>query len=487
MLSAILAFFQSKAGIAVLIAIIAMPIIFVVATEPGTVGDPWTEGGEASKSGYAFKANFDDNKYATAWISNMDSESITLTTQIKRWAVITGAEVKSVRFNLYFETMLIKTIPETGWINVPDINFWEGGQWYTVASQTTTIKGELVGRLKVELVVKIDDMWPYPDFEGEVGAWDGAYLESGRGQIYLYGDQGPFEEGESARVYVSTGYTGIEAGWTVRLNAPPDRTDLFTVRNVGTIPDNADRIVSILIEDGWFKIGSTNTFTVELWNHLFDVGFTQIFTIDLRERAPGTPVITRAWTGNLATITVSSQRTYADIDTFIIWAWYGEETMPSLSDGESWVQNGVQYQASPTGTGNYTAMFTIQAKNQDGNIRVKIIARDVEGRSSAPGYLELIVENGNFEDARDPTISQPFLWTWLVVIIITLGFVIGAICLISLYKAQMLGLGVALFLICVLIFCLLAYFVGNDPSLAPKLGYVMIDIRQALDGVIACG
>lgn len=431
----------------------------------GDWGATWTEGDVEHHKGHEGQVTNSDTHYATSHLSNADSEDITAQGQARRVDGLTPYSLEQYRYIAYYEGTEIRSYPPNdGWLDWPTV--WLLNEWYFAEAWTFNVVGELVGQLEIKMECKMNAVFPWSDWEG-VMARDGAYLESGKGEIYVYGSQEVFEEGDSAPIFVRTGFTN-GAGWTVKLYPPPDRPDLSTT-TITTMGDDAQQIVEILIQDGWFQSGGINIFTVELWNHLFDVGFTQIFTIDQYERMPGTPDLTYEAAGNTLTITASAESTYADITEFWVWAWYGDFTMPSMSDGQSWIIYNQHNAASQTTGSNYTATFTVQAKNFDGNVMIKTIARDGEGRSSEPAYLSAIVEGGSFTDIEPPT-KQAFLWTAMVYVVLFVGILLSSLLFIRSYLAGSVEMGAVWLAVGTIITIIVTYIVGVTPDLAMLLG-----------------
>lgn len=428
----------------------------------------FTEGEDQGNHSWTGRLILTDTEYTTAWQSNADSEDIT----VQPWVKV-GFSLHA--FSLY---QLIATVegvehsrfPATGWVS-PQPSIIPGGTFIPLQSWTFNIQGEKVGRLKVQMRAVLRPTLPLPTlkvWEGDFG-WDGAFLKSGRGEIFLYGNQGPFEEGSNAQVYVSTGFTN-GAGWSVRLRPPITRPGLFPVKTVITLGDDKSQVVPIRIEEGWFVVGELvdNTFTVELWNHLFDIGFTQLMTIDDLARAPGQPAVSFDLERNTATITAVSVATFKNIDSFFVWAWYGSQTMPSISDSQSWIQNGVEY--IPTAMGdNYSVTFTVNAKNFDGTVIIKVVASDTDGRASPPGFVSLKVVQGSFEPG--PNIGQPFIWSLIVYILIAMGLIFGFIMAYYIWiTTGSIGMTLFAFLILFGVFGIAAFVAGSVPSIATLLG-----------------
>ena len=393
-----------------LVIILAVVAMLALVASPLTISGWNTDGEEGSSHGYTFKVNLTKDKYVVSWKSNVDSEDITATVTVKRTAVITGAIVQGVRLNFYVNGQLIDSKPTaTGYYGMPHISVWEGGHWYLMAAATTHVKGNMPGKLTVKAQVKIAD--PFGNVDKEL-AWDGAYLKSGKGSVYLSGDQGPFETGSTATVAIETGYS--PDGWTAKLYPPMDRADLSSPIDTKTFENDKRTTWSIKIQDGWFKAGTSNEFRVELWNDYFEEGFTQIFAVDDLSRIPVITDIAVQNNGDSMTYTITANRTYANLDKVTVWAWYGYggTTMPSTEDTESWVLYAADYSFS----GN-TATFEVKPKNQDGTIVVKAVAYDVDGRTSEPYLTSVIVKAGSTSQGGNPNNGQ-FLWTTPVIALV---------------------------------------------------------------------
>jgi hypothetical protein len=254
--------------------------------------------------------------------------------------------------------------------------------------------------------------------------WDGAYLKSGRGEIYLPSNQlGPFEEGEVVKLFARTGYTSANK-WVVKIYPPPGRTDLVQSGTIiSNLADDTQTYVSWTVPVGAFKAQTgdplMNQWRAELWNDYFDVGFEQLFTIDQHERAPLISSIDAINNGGSFTYILNCNRTYAELSTVVVYAWYGYggTTMPSTSDGESWIFNGKPFPVT-----NNIATFTVTPKNVDGTIIVKAILVDVEGRTSMPEYSSITVVAGSTGPGPSP-LSQPFIWTWVAILIVVVAII----------------------------------------------------------------
>lgn len=427
----------------------------------------WTTDGEIQGAHqWEGKVELSDTEYATAWKSGEESEHITA----QGFSRLTDFSVHTFTNYYYVATLegvQVARHPTSGWIPVPPAQIIRN-VWYPKEAWTFTLSGELFGRLKVQMVAQLNAGWPWEDWQGDFG-WDGAELKSGLGEILLFDDPGPFAEGETARVRAKTGFTN-GAGWEVWLRPPLTRPNLFPVTTIATLGDNTDEIISIVIEEGWFIEGSweDNTLTAELYNTLFQVGFEQIFTIDDRARAPTKPATDYTLSGNTATITAVSQATFKNIKEFVVWAWYGSQTMPTIDDSQSWIQNGVEYTPSSFGD-NYSVTFDVQAKNFDGNIVVKIVASDTDGRTSTPSFVSLKVEDGGFEIG--PKLTQPFIWSIMVSLLIALGLIFGFIVAYYVWTVTgSPGMTMFAFLIIFGVFGVGAFVAGSVPSIATLLG-----------------
>ena len=468
MLGTLSAIFKGKAGALVLTVLLLVAGMYVF-TATATV-DSWTEGGIGLAHGWDGRGTLSDTDYATSWISNADSEDITYQGEFMIDETFTFHQPTKYYYVAELNGAQLARYPSTGYIDdIPQHLVWVRDKWYNLDVWTFNVKGEVVGQLKVYTVMHLDGGFLYDNWEDEFG-WDGAYLHSGRGEIFAYGDKGPFEEGEAAQIFVRTGFTNGN-GWTVKLYPPADRTDLST-QTLKTLADDDEDIISITVQSGWFKEGSTNEFRVELWNHLFSVGFDHFFSIDDRELAPGTPTITKSWTGSTATFQISSVATYKDIDKFVVWAWYGGRTKPSLDDGESWILYSKDYPATATIDGDtFTTTVTIEAKNKDGNVVIEVVARDPDGRNSGPAIAQLIVENGGFDDTDDD-FEQPFIFSVLVGVLMIIGIILGFAIALMLYKGgQKPTTALVVAIIIATIFIIAAVIVGYTPDMALLLGY----------------
>jgi len=381
-----------------------------------------TEGEVQGAHAHYGKIELSDYNYATAWKSSGQSQLITVVPAIKK----VGVSFHDPEWYYLIATVNGVTVnrkPATGHIDFPDYGWnWDDDQWRLLDLWSFYIPGIVPdhSQLKVQMIVKLDASWPYNDWEGDFG-WDGARLKSGAGLIYNYGTQTSFEEGEKVPIYIKTGYTGIPDGWSVKLRTPDDRPDLND-EIVATYGDNDETILYITVKPGWFKVGSTNHYEAELWNHLFQTGETYFFTLDMHERKPTTPIITFFTSGNSMVVTATSEKTYDDIQNFWVWAYYGGLTMPSDDDTQSWIIKEQIYSAS-SGTGsNYSVSFDVDGKNFDGDIMVKVVAHD-GSRASDTGFLSMhyLYNNGGFEPNPPPNFT-PFMWSfWMILIILLAG------------------------------------------------------------------
>lgn len=403
--------FLKKPIVLFVIAILAL-VIIVPWAMPSGIFDDWNTSGDTwSKRGLEFGDNFNKADYVGSWLPNMDSETFTITGMVRYKTAITGAIFTDYRYALYVDgsSEVKDRYPSDGsWIDVP-FQIGEPYEWYYLQTWSDEVKSNDNIRLKVVLEVKIYDYFQTFTYSDPTDlAWDGAYLKSGRGEIYLpAGQLGPFEEGETVNLYVRTGFTN-GAGWYVKIYPPVDNPVSGYPKTIETISDDRQVYVHWTVPSGAFQIGSTNEWRAELWNQYFDVGFEQLFTIDQHERAPVISSVIENINDDSVTFTVNCNMTYAALSHIIVYAWYGEgTTMPSTSDTEDWVQYGLQYPVS----GNQ-ATFNLypKATHIDGTIIVKIILADVDGRTSTPSYSSIIIDGGEPGPGPDP-LEQPFVWT----------------------------------------------------------------------------
>jgi hypothetical protein len=261
----------------------------------------------------------------------------------------------------------------------------------------------------------------------------------------------------------------------VKLYPPITRGELFDAYIVQTVGNDKRLIVSIEIETGWFTPSGNyldNEFQVELWNDLFDIGFVQLFAIDFLERAPGQPVLSWMAEGQHVIITAFSQVTFTDIDGFVVWAWYGDRTMPSTQDEESWILYREEFNGVASGVDNVTMTFTVPSKNKDGAVVVKVLATDVDGRTSEPSFLSFVVEQGSFEGG-DP-LGQPYIWGIIVYVLIAAGLILGAVVAIGIYlSSENIWLALLAFILILGGFLVAAYVAGNNPDVALAWGVIM--------------
>jgi len=259
-------------------------------------------------------------------------------------------------------------------------------------------------------------------------AWDGMNLLSGAATIFLPQseiDKSPFESGETANVYYTTGFTG-GLGWTIWARPPRDRTDISQeVITLKTgIPDNRESFLGVTIGADWYKAGSLNGWSIELMNPYFPRAETTILAIDDRERAPIVTDISGVNNGDSFSYTVTVEETYAALNFISVDAWYSYSegtSKPGSTDTESWIMDDVSYPIS-----GGVATFTVYPKsNIQGLIVVEVVAYDIDTRPSAPSYESFVVNNNGTKPGGDP-VEQPFVWTTSAVItaaLLVLGIV----------------------------------------------------------------
>ncbi|MDD3962245.1 MAG: hypothetical protein PHT77_10325 [Bacteroidales bacterium] len=428
----IMAFLKKPVVILAIIVVLLITVLSPFATTGG-IFDEWNTTGEteANEYGITGAVTFNKANYIGSWLSNMDSETMTIQGKLK--FTNTGYELPTVggwRYLLYQEgnDVPIQKFPSDGY-------YQPGGQtsvtwdtWIYFESWSTEVKSDGTIRLKVVMEFEGGAYWDdgglfgfaeWKDIPGPFSlGWDGAYLKSGRGEITLSGSQGPFEEGSTATVTVRTGFTG-GAGWFVKLYPPASRTDLTTT-TIATLGDDVVKNVEIPIKDGYYTESlnpADNEFRVELWNNYFDVGFQQLFAVDSLDRIPIIVDVAEINNGDSITYTITMEATYAAIQGIKVYAWYsyGGTTMPSTADTESWVLYDKTY------TGASTVSFTVYPKSSlDGTITVKCFAFDVGGRVSEPEYMSIVVEDGKTTPGDDPLTPEMY-WSWQVIALLALA------------------------------------------------------------------
>ena len=416
-----------KRPMVVLTVMLFMFGIFVPMALPGSLFDDFNTTGETwIKKGFEFGTNFDTPDIIGSWQSDSDSETFTITGKVRPGAEFSPLSVfKSYRYALYVDgsSLPVQRYPsDSTWITFPGtISFSD--DWRNLDSWTTSQKTTGDVRLKVFLEVKIFDIYQTVEYTdtSEI-AWDGANVLSGVGAIYFPQseiDKMPFEAGETANIFVKTGYTG-GVGWTVMLRPPADRTDLLSQYPItlATYGDNKETYLGVTVGVDWFKIGSNNQWRVELWNQYFDRNYDEILTIDDRERAPLITDISYVNNDDSFTYTVTVEQTYTTLSYINVDAWYsydGTTTMPGSGDTESLIFQDLHFPIS-----GGTSTFTVYPKaNIQGTIVVKVIAYDIDGRPSSPDYESFVVSN-NGTAPLDPPVSQPFVWTTSALIITAL-------------------------------------------------------------------
>lgn len=424
---------KSNAGVILIVAIIAilvMPtaIFSVIPTSTATVYEV--------HKGYEGGVVCSDDKYATSYKSDGYSEDITVYGTIKVDS-INNCRPENYRFMVYVNGELYKKYPPTStddkdtWADIPsDAMNWLilFDDWNTPA-WTFNIKGLVTGTVKVVMEVYLNDVWPLSDYTGSLG-YDTAQLLSGTGVVHVYGDQTTFEQGDSAPIFVKTGFTGMENGWTLFLYPPVDRPDLETT-TVAELGDNVQRVIDIKIEEGWFKIGTTNKFEVSLFNHLFEIGFTYMFSVDAYERMPSLPEIQHVINEGSVTFTFTSEMTYAEIEQFTVWAYYGDLTLPAHDDTESWILFEEIIPAVKGSGNNYTATVVVNSKNMAGQITVRVVAQDVDGRASDTASFSYLVDDSGEWGSEKELNSTPFVANFFVWMIIIVAIIIGLMIFIS--------------------------------------------------------
>lgn len=343
-----------------------------------------TDGEQQEGRGFTGTVTLTDTTFATSWMSGGQSEDITAVLSYQQ-TEHTLDDPKGYRLKAYVEGSLIKQWPTDGSYHIRSM---PSGTYEHISLPpwVFSFEGPIVGRLQVQMEFKIGGIFGGV-YERDLG-WDGAYLESGEGEVFVDGTQRTFEEGDSVSVTVKTGFTGGE-GWVLKLYPPTTRTSLFEPRTLATLSDDRVESFTILIEDGWFQPGDVidSTFRIELWNHLFNVGFDEFFSVDLISRIPSKPILDVETTDVTVSITMLTERTYSDVKGFKIWAWYGTASKPAFADGESWIVLGDEINTGLTG------FYSFDIKNKDGNIVIQVIAVDVDGRASQPAFHHVIVED----------------------------------------------------------------------------------------------
>jgi hypothetical protein len=361
--------------------------------------------------------------------------------------------------------------PKIMWPN----DFMPPAQYVAQQLWTYNIRGGnevSTSQLAVTLYVQMHNVVTGAGSHKEVG-FDGAYAKNGGGKIQLVGDQGPFQEGDSAQILVDTGWAGDNA-WTVFLVPPADRPDLqkTQLRSVG---NDKHETFALLIKAGWFKAGGTpgvsNIYEVELWTPLFEYGFVQVIPIDFKDRAPTTPVLTVSRDGPTATVRANSAATYKPIGSFILYAWYGSaDMMPSNQDAQSWITPSTGIVKTATGgPTNFSAIFTINAKNQDGTISVKVMAVDVELRYSAPSFWHLTVVNGEFKDGGKKDVDAPFMWALATIMVALIGSLLSVGAALAM-RGRKINARATVAIIGLVITAIITYIVGITPELALSMG-----------------
>jgi len=410
----------SKSMMIIAVGVIAVILIGVVA--PMLIGgDGWNPTGEiGEKYDIEGRVHLSKTSYATSWQTNGQSEDIVAVAQVRE---LPGHsilhKITHYRYKAFDGDILINTLPvnTNDWISAPPNIMPTPGVWYDLSPWIFNIDGSRTGELTVVLEVKMSLITGQTSFVGPI-SWDGAYLKSGEGELYITSGDRSYEEGEKVDIFVRTGWSD---SWTVKLYPPTTRPNLFTPITLDTPGNDIRKTIQVTIEDGWFMEGDRqgNTFRVELWTTLFQYAFTDIFTIDDLSRAPEKPELTSVTNDNVLTVTATAEATYKPIEEFGVWAWYGSTTMPSTQDSESWILYDKSYAPQNANGENYTITFDATAKvNYDGNVYVRVIAFDEDGRGSEHAFLQAVVEDGEFDEVDHGDRQKGgYQWTILAIVI----------------------------------------------------------------------
>lgn len=369
---------------------------------------------------------YNDKYYSTAWKSHsgqtlaepvfMKEAYVNVYETGRAW---NGANIRTEDkqymmyywYEWYINGEIARTWPENQPATIPWILSYPSGEIYRVnlAVDDFPILGEQTGEL--EVVLKCTTNLYHA---GVFGNWDldlelvekplakdGAYLKSGAGKVKAVDEL--VEIGDSAKILVETGNIHNQ-GWTMRFY-PPEYVGLDSSDYGKSNPlngfsgqDNYRGYVYFEVPDGWFEIGQEDSeVRVELWNQLWQESVTTFFTIDNKEWAPGygedpnskiVSVEGNFEIGESLTVTLHANpnnETKSQISHFWVYVYYGEPgAMPGFS--QDYIINKAKYDADPNGDARFS--FNIP---RDGNIVIRALAVDEDGRTSEPGYYGIVI------------------------------------------------------------------------------------------------
>ena len=451
--------------VGVIVAILAAAFVYA-----GDVTGFNTEGGDGVAGSIRYQIKFTDTKYINTWTTDGVSEDITVQGLYQNTAVVLPSVINWYRYHLLIEGEEYATSPtyaasgQVGPIVIP-------GGWTPGIAWTTTVEGGESGLLAARMVVRMEiRVATFPTgFVQEDEAWDGAYLKSGLSYCQLADPlTTTYQEGGSARVYVKTGFSN-NGVWALKLYPPADRADLPTVVINAAIPDDTEKYYTVPIQAGYFEVGSSNEYRVELWNDYFDDGFCDFISVDSLDRIPTNLRGNIDHSGITVTVDVQADSTYRPISKFTYDAWYGSLTKPSLSDTEDWIRYNQDVAAEQDGKVTYDGEFSFDIKPElDGMIQIQVVAYDDEGRASQAEYFQVKVVNGALDDSWNNDPGQPFIWSNAVYALLIVGVILGLVAALA-WRGR-LGTRAAIALAIMAMFGFAAWVVGSDPSLAFILG-----------------
>jgi len=376
-----------------------------------------------------------------------------------------------------------------------DIPF-ESWQRFPIFVDDCPIIGSETGEIEVVLKANFKLMhqgWAGDDvleFEGDNSplSKDGAYLKSGAGTVRATEEL--VEVGDSVDILVETGNIHGE-GWTIKAYPPsyvgstPEIYDAGNPLDGFSGQDNFRGYVNFDVPLDWWVIGEEDSeCRVELFNHLWRESVTTFFTIDNKEFAPmygedsndmivsvegdfevgaKISVVLHAEVNNL---------TQTPISHFYAYVYYGVPgTMPGFA--QDYILDKEKYYADANGDASFS--FNI---GRDGNVVIRIIAIDDDGRSSEPAYYGITVypvEDGipgyaGWVTPEFPFVMTAFCWALLVVSAI-----------ISILLGAFLHYGLQVELHWTIIFAIISklcgagiiYYVGTHPNMANIASYIV--------------
>lgn len=214
---------------------------------------------------------------------------------------------------------------------------------------------------------------------------DYAYLASGGGDVEIVDDMTVYEEGETIRFEVDTGFSGqtqggvyTSKGWQLKIyDSSGSNRKTWTVDDDkrGGRQDSSGSSLDYRIPGGSYQSDGSNTWKVVLTNTLFDQDEELFFAIGIgmREQAPSVPTIEFSVDeyrlGDSVYVTFTSTPNPLGrnkVDGFLVNAIYGK-------DGVDYIPG---YQAKYVSAGTNTATVSFSARKGDNYITVEAWAFD---------------------------------------------------------------------------------------------------------------